>query len=101
MPTTIGVRELRNHASRVIRAVREEMAEYVVTLRGEPVAVLRPLTEQDTQRLREAEIDALLAEMKDLAQDVADAWTSEKSGVELVAEQSKIHVLPPYLFVER
>jgi prevent-host-death family protein len=89
MPTTIGVRELRNHASRVIRAVREEMAEYVVTLRGEPVAVLRPLTEQDMQRLREAEIDALLAEMKDLAQDVADAWTSEKSGVELVAEQRR------------
>ena len=36
MPTTIGVRELKNHTSRVIRAVREEMAEYVVTLRGEP-----------------------------------------------------------------
>ena len=43
MPVTIGVRELKNHVSRVIRAVREEMAEYVVTLRGEPVAVLRPL----------------------------------------------------------
>ena len=40
MPVTIGVRELKNHASRVIRAVREEMAEYVVTLRGEPVAGL-------------------------------------------------------------
>ena len=89
MPTTIGVRELKNHASRIIRAVREEMAEYVVTVRGEPVAVLRPLTDEDTQRLREAEIDELLAEMKDLAQDVAGAWTSEKSGVELVAEQRR------------
>jgi prevent-host-death family protein len=89
MPTTIGVRELKNHASRVIRAVREEMAEYVVTVRGEPVAVLRPLTDEDTQRLREAEIDELLAEMKELAQDVASAWTSEKSGVELVAEQRR------------
>jgi len=27
MPTTIGVRELKNQASRVVRAVREEMAE--------------------------------------------------------------------------
>ena len=27
LPLTIGVRELKNHASRVIRAVREEMAE--------------------------------------------------------------------------
>lgn len=89
MPITIGVRELKNQASRVIRAVREEMAEYVVTLRGEPVAVLRPLTEEDAERLREAEMDELLAEMKDLAQDVASAWTSEKSGVELVTEQRR------------
>jgi prevent-host-death family protein len=89
MPTTIGVRELKNHASRVLRAVREEMSEYVVTLRGEPVAVLRPLTEEEAQRLRQVEIDAALAEMKALAQEVASAWTSDKSGAELVAEQRR------------
>jgi prevent-host-death family protein len=89
MPTTIGVRELKNHTSRVIRAVREEMSEYVVTLRGEPVAVLRPLTEEEAQRLRQGEIDAALAEMKTLAQEVASAWTSDRSGVELIAEQRR------------
>jgi len=89
MPTTIGVRELKNQTSRVIRAVREEMSEYVVTLRGEPVAVLRPLTDEELQRLRQTEIDATLEEMKALAQEVASAWTSEKSGVELVAEQRR------------
>ena len=89
MPTTIGVRELKNQTSRVIRAVREEMAEYVVTLRGEPVAVLRPLTEEETQRLRRVEIEETLAEMRALAQQVGAAWTSPKSGVELVAEQRR------------
>ena len=89
MPTTTGVRELKNQTSRVIRAVREEMSEYVVTLRGEPVAVLRPLTEEDAQRLRQVEIDEALAEMKALAQEVGAAWTSEKSGVELVSEQRR------------
>ena len=89
MPTTIGVRELKNHTSRVIRAVREEMSEYVVTLRGEPVAVLRPLTEEEAQRLRQVEIEETLAEMKALAQEVASAWASEKSGVELIAEQRR------------
>ena len=89
MPTTIGVRELKNQTSRVIRAVREEMSEYVVTLRGEPVAVLRPLTEEEMKRLRQAEIYAALEEMKALAQEVASAWTSEKSGVELIAEQRR------------
>ena len=66
MPTTIGVRELKNQTSRVIRTVREEMAEYVVTLRGEPVAILRPLTEEEARRLQEAETDERLAEMKAL-----------------------------------
>jgi prevent-host-death family protein len=89
MPITIGVRELKNQASRVIRAVREVMSEYVVTPRGEPVAVLRPLTEEEAQQLHQVEIDTSLAEMKALAQEVASAWTSEKGGVELFAEQRK------------
>ncbi len=64
MPKTIGVRELKNQTSRFIRAVREDMAEYVVTLRGEPVELLRPLTEEETQKLQQADLDETLAEMK-------------------------------------
>jgi prevent-host-death family protein len=89
MPATIGVRELKNRTSRVIRAVSEEMTDYVVTLRGEPAAILRPLTEEEAQRLRKVEIDQTLAERKVLAQEVAAAWTSDKRGVELVAEQRR------------
>lgn len=89
MPETVGVRELKNQTSRVIRAVSEEMAEYVITLRGEPVAMLRPLTEEERDRLREEQVDSALAEMRSLAEDVAAAWKSDKSGVELVAEQRR------------
>jgi antitoxin (DNA-binding transcriptional repressor) of toxin-antitoxin stability system len=89
LPLTIGVRELKHPACRVIRDVREEMAEYVVTLRGDPVAVLRPLTEEEAQHLRQAEIDEKLAEMRALAQEIAAAWSADKSGVELVAEQRR------------
>jgi hypothetical protein len=69
--------------------VREDLSEYVVTLRGEPVAVLRPLTEEEMQRLHQVEIDAALAEIKALAQEVASAWTSEQSGVDLITEQRR------------
>lgn len=89
MPAKIGVRELKNQTSRVIRAVREDMAEYVVTLRGEPVAVIRPWTEKEAQRLRDLETDETLAAMKTLAQEVGAAWRSEKSGIELVSEQRR------------
>ena len=89
MPETIGVRELKNQASRILRAVREDMAEYIVTLRGEPVAVLRPLTGEEEQRLRQLELEKAIEEMKSLSQEVAAAWTSPKSGVELVSEQRR------------
>jgi prevent-host-death family protein len=89
MPTTVGVRELKNQASRIVRAVREKMIEYVITVQGEPVAVLRPFTDEDAQKLRQGEVEEALAEMKTLAHQVAEAWTSPKSGVELVDEQRR------------
>jgi prevent-host-death family protein len=90
MPTTkIGVRELKNQASRIVQTVREEMAEYVITVHGEPVAIIRPFTEIDAQQINQAELDQTMADMKALAQQVADAWTSPKTGVELVEEQRR------------
>ena len=50
----VGIRELKNDASEIIRAVREERAEYVVTLRGRPVAFIVPVDEER----QEAEADA-------------------------------------------
>ena len=41
----VGIRELKNDASEIIRAVREERVEYVVTLRGRPVAFIVPVDE--------------------------------------------------------
>lgn len=89
MPNKIGVRELKNQTSRVLRTIREEMAEYVVTLRGVPVAVLRPLTEAEAQRIRQNEIETATNEMKSLAKEVSSSWKSPNSGVELISEQRR------------
>jgi prevent-host-death family protein len=89
MPNKIGVRELKNQTSRVLRTIREEMAEYVVTLRGVPVAVLRPLTEAEAQRIRQNEIETATNEMKTLAKEVSSSWKSPNSGVELISEQRR------------
>ena len=42
----IGVRELREQTSEVIRRVRPNRAEYVVTYQGRPVAVILPLADR-------------------------------------------------------
>jgi prevent-host-death family protein len=39
----IGVRELRERTSEVLRQVREENAEYVITHQGRPVALIMPV----------------------------------------------------------
>ena len=39
----IGVRELRENTTEVLRRVREEQAEYIITLHGRPTALLLPI----------------------------------------------------------
>jgi prevent-host-death family protein len=39
----VGVRELKTHAARIVREVREEYASYVITHRGTAVGVILPL----------------------------------------------------------
>ena len=91
----VGVRELKNRATEIIRHVRESRAEYVVTYRGRPVAVLLPLDEgwldEETARAVEAATpsDDVWAELEALRQEIDQSWKSEKTAVELVAEQRR------------
>jgi len=91
MPRTISIRELENQTSHIVRAVRENGVEYVITSNGEPVAVLRAFAKEDVQRLWQAELDKALAEMRSLAEEVAAAWTSPRSGMELIDEQAQVN----------
>lgn len=89
MAEKIGVRELKNQTSQIVRAVREDMAEYVITLHGKPVAVLRPITEADEEALRQLETAEFLAKMDRLAAEIAADWHVAQTAVELVAEQRR------------
>ena len=86
--SVIGVRELRERTSEVIRRVREERAEYVVTYQGRPVAIILPL---DTER---AEAETVQASKKAvvgdweayerLADELRRAWPSDLSTQDLI-----------------
>lgn len=95
MPQQVGVRELKNEASEIIRAVREEQAEYVVTYRGQPVAVILPVAESARRAQAEQLVaasrpdDDFWAEWDALGAEIDAQWTSEKTGVELVSEQRR------------
>ena len=40
---TVGVRELKTHAARILRHVREARTSYILTHRGQAVGVILPL----------------------------------------------------------
>jgi len=81
---TVGIRQLKQHASELIRLVREEGKEIQVTYRGEVVALLIPVTRPTQQEEPQAwtEIDHLAAEI--------DArWPTGVSAAEAVAESRR------------
>jgi prevent-host-death family protein len=84
----IGVRELREQTSEVIRRVREERAEYVVTYQGRPVAVILPLdTEQAEVEMVKASKNAVLGDWERyerLAEEIRSAWPSDLATQDLI-----------------
>ncbi len=91
MPS-IGVRELKNQANEIVRSVREEQAEYIITYHGEAVAVLLPIDRALIEAGEQAALDAArpqtetLNELEALRTDIERAWRQKKSGAQLVKE---------------
>ncbi len=89
MSTEIGVRELKNNATRIVKAVREEHAEYIVTVRGKPAAVLRPFTPEDEARERQARAEAFIAGLDELSKEVGKFTRSKTLLEQLLDDRSE------------
>lgn len=87
MATTIGVRQLKNEATRIVRSVREHGEEYIITVNGEPVAELRPLARDESGEAERTK--RWLADIDELAREVSAATTTGETAVELVREQRR------------
>ncbi|MCO6451058.1 MAG: type II toxin-antitoxin system prevent-host-death family antitoxin [Caldilineales bacterium] len=91
----VGIRQLKNEASEIIREVREARVEYIVTYRGEPVARILPLQDEDESQGQEPILaearqrEAFWQKWDALTAEIGAAWTSEKSAVELLEEQRR------------
>jgi prevent-host-death family protein len=84
----IGVRELKTHASEIVRKVREQRARYVVTYRGQPVGVLLPLDETPPPATPEDK-SAAWDELVRLGEEIGRGWKSPKTGAELLSEMRR------------
>jgi antitoxin (DNA-binding transcriptional repressor) of toxin-antitoxin stability system len=81
---SVGIRELKQDASRIIRQMRESGEEMAVTVRGEVVAVLVPVTTPRRRRIRSpwTEFDAL-------ARKIGRRWPKGESAGKAVREQRR------------
>ncbi|MEM7028698.1 MAG: type II toxin-antitoxin system prevent-host-death family antitoxin [Chloroflexota bacterium] len=87
----IGVRDLKNQLTKIVSQVREQQQEYIVTVHGQPVAVLRPYTEVDEATIREKAVDQEMADIEALSELVTDAWETTERGksiLEIMREES-------------
>jgi prevent-host-death family protein len=71
---TIGVRQLKNEATQIVRAVKDQHAQFVITVNGQPVATLRPYSERDIAGLHRTQAAAELAAIDRIARDVGAVW---------------------------
>jgi len=55
---TVGVRELKTHAARILREVKEARASYLVTHRGRAIGVILPVDSEDQSSLTPLTLDA-------------------------------------------
>jgi prevent-host-death family protein len=91
----VGVRELKNQATKIVRDVRTNRTEYVITYRGQPVAVLLPVDEQwlaeESRRAAEATApgEDVWTELEAIRKEIGENWQSDKTAVELVSEQRR------------
>ncbi|MFN8490588.1 MAG: type II toxin-antitoxin system prevent-host-death family antitoxin [Caldilineaceae bacterium] len=91
----VGVRELKNEATEILREVREHGIEYIVTYHGKPVALLVPFTEERANLRPKrsapslAELEALWAEWDALAEEIDENWQSELSAVEQLSRDRR------------
>ncbi len=80
---SIGIRELREHTSQVLRRVREEGEEYLVTYHGRAVARLIPVSAPEVDL---EELAAVWSDLDRLADEIGARWPAGVAAADAVRE---------------
>jgi len=86
MVKEVGIRELKQRTSDILRRVREGKETVTITYRGRVVAHLVPAEDREARR---AEAESVWADMDDLAEEVGALWPARVSAVDSVQDQRR------------
>jgi prevent-host-death family protein len=91
MSAQVGVKEFKDKATQMLRRVREQREEIIVTMDGEPIALVRPFTEQDRAKLTRDAQSLFLTRGKALARRAGAGMLSEAfDALEAVTSQRRV-----------
>ena len=83
---SIGVRELKAHASQVLRELQEKGEPVEVTVRGRAIARLIPV---GAMRPRPEETAAAWTDLDELAAQIGASWPADASAADAVREERR------------
>lgn len=81
--TSVGVRELKEQTSKILRRVREEGESIEITYHGQPIARLVPITPPPPS---EEDVAAYWADLEELAAEVGNKWPEGVTAVDAVRD---------------
>ena len=81
---TVGIRELKQQASELIRQVRETGSEVQITYHGKIVARLVPVVSRDTEAVEKA-----WAALDELAAEISAAWPEGVAAAQALSEDRR------------
>ena len=84
---SVGVRELKEQTSRILRRVREGQETIDVTYRGKVIARLVPV--EEPADVDSAEIAAIWTDLDRLAKEISARWPEGLSAADAVSEQRR------------
>jgi prevent-host-death family protein len=88
MRLSVGIRDFKSRATQYFRRVREENAEFVITMDGVPIARVVPIGEIQTQHRGEA-MKVFLRNVAQTATMAEGCWRDGESAVDAVRAQRR------------
>ena len=87
----VGIRELKTHASEIVRSVREERTRYVITYRGRPVGLLVPLDEIEHTIKATTDLGPSTAwdDLSRLGEEIGRGWRVDQTSTELLSSMRR------------
>jgi prevent-host-death family protein len=85
MKQEISIRELKNQTSSIVRQVREESAKYMITHDGRPVAILRPINDEDTAAMERQQAIEAWHKMLEIGRTIDENEPEAESAVSILS----------------